>query len=83
MAAVTGSVSMKPTKQILNLLKQRQLAGERLNSLDCMVVDWFDSHKILYQNTETGEFLVNSIMLITEPKILTRLSIEAIEKQEQ
>jgi|WetSurMetagenome_2_1015567.scaffolds.fasta_scaffold1643292_2 hypothetical protein len=71
---------MKPTNQILRMLEQRREAGKRTNSLDCKIIEWFDKHGVPYEDHETGDDLANSIMLVTEPEVLFRLSVEVIRK---
>jgi len=69
---------MIPTKKILKLLDRRRKAGELVNSLDDMVIDWFHKNGIPYKDPETDSFLASSIFLVTEPFVLEKICINII-----
>lgn len=67
---------MKPTKEILNLLRKRREAGEKLTKYDSLIHSWCEKHCVSVYDIETE----NGCMITAEPSTYERLFIERIEE---
>lgn len=67
---------MKPTKEVLELLRKREKYGELANSYECKVNEWCEKHGV---NTY-DIYLEYGCMLTTEPSTYNRLYLERIEE---